>query len=65
MVDPLLPTSRTPQPFDAIQPNLLQVLGMSCLRTQVLASYQGVSINYDKIEKLLEINNIACKSLIT
>jgi hypothetical protein len=47
MVDPLIPTSRTPEPFGQFQPNLVWLFGMEDSWTQAYASYQGVSINDD------------------
>jgi hypothetical protein len=39
---------RTPQPFEVSQPNLVWLLRIRCSRTALLASHQGVSINYAK-----------------
>ncbi len=50
MEDSFIPASRTRQPLDVSQPNLVWLLGMKRLRTATLASYQGLSINYVLIQ---------------
>jgi hypothetical protein len=55
IVDSSVLTSRIQQPFVIIQPNFVEMLEMSCWRTEALVSSQGVSINYDSLWKLKEI----------
>jgi hypothetical protein len=44
-VDPIIPKGLFPEPFNCSQPNLVYLLYLSRGRTELVTSYQGVSIS--------------------